>query len=124
MEHRVERTVDLPAPVSRVWRALTDQGEFEAWFHPAADEAFEPSAMEKERLFAFRWHPYDYDYAAGTPTLVELRLEPTDRGTRLKLSESDFERIPSGRRGEVFHISDERWKSRLKDLEIHVSRGA
>ena len=97
MEHRVERTVDLPAPVSRVWRALTDQGEFEAWFHPGAAEAIEPSAVEQERLLAFRWHPYDHDYAAGTPTLVELRLEPTDGGTRLKLSESEFERIPIGR---------------------------
>ena len=120
----MEHTVDLPAPVSRVWRALTDQGEFEAWFHPGADEAFEPSAVEKERLFAFRWHPYDEGYAAAAPTFVELRLEPTDGGTRLKLSESDFERIPIGRRGAVFHISDERWKSRLKELEIHVSAGA
>ena len=117
----MERTVELPAPVSRVWRALTDRSEFEAWFHPAADEAFEPSALENERLLAFRWHPYDSDFAAASPTLVELRLEPTEAGTRLKLSESDFERIPSGRRGEVFHISDERWKSRLKDLEIHLA---
>ena len=34
MEHRVEHTVDHPAPVEPVWRALTDRGEFEAWFHP------------------------------------------------------------------------------------------
>ena len=120
----MERTLELPAPVSRVWRALTDRGEFEAWFHPDADEAIEPSAVEKERLLAFRWHPYDSAYAAASPTLVELRLEPTEGGTRLKVSESDFERIPIGRRGEVFHLSDERWKSRLRDLETYVSGGA
>ena len=120
----MERTVDLPAPVSRVWRALTDRGEFEAWFHPDAAEAFEPAALETERLLAFRWHPYEPDFAAASPTLVELRLEPTEGGTRLKLSESEFERIPIGRRGEVFHLSDKRWKSRLRNLETYVSGGA
>jgi hypothetical protein len=28
----IEKSIDLPAPVSRVWRALTDFREFGTWF--------------------------------------------------------------------------------------------
>ena len=32
MSDRIEKTVELAAPVSRVWRALTDHREFGTWF--------------------------------------------------------------------------------------------
>ena len=32
MTDRIEKTIELKAPVSRVWRALTDYREFGAWF--------------------------------------------------------------------------------------------
>ena len=74
---RIEKSVDLRAPVSRVWRALTDHREFGEWFRADLDSAFEVGktvrgritypgyehlefeaevvSMERERLFAFRW---------------------------------------------------------------------
>ena len=29
---RIEKTIEVKAPVSRVWRALTDHREFGTWF--------------------------------------------------------------------------------------------
>ena len=34
---RIEKTIELNAPVSRVWRALTDHREFGAWFRVKLD---------------------------------------------------------------------------------------
>lgn len=31
MSDRIEKTIDIDAPVVRVWRALTDHREFGAW---------------------------------------------------------------------------------------------
>ncbi|MBN8957011.1 MAG: vanillate O-demethylase oxidoreductase VanB, partial [Rhizobiales bacterium] len=32
MSDRIEKTIELKAPVARVWRALTDHQEFGTWF--------------------------------------------------------------------------------------------
>ncbi len=101
MDHRIEKRIELKAPVSRVWRALTDYREFGEWFRVKLDGPFVPGRvsrghitypsyehlkweavvqkMEPERLFSFTWHPYAVDakieYPKETPTLVELRLQ-------------------------------------------------
>ena len=80
MTDRIEKTIEIRAPVSRVWRALTDHREFGAWFRVRLDGPFVPGQvsrgqitypgyehirweavvqkMEPERLFSFTWHPY------------------------------------------------------------------
>ena len=40
MSDRIEKSIDLKAPVERVWRALTDHREFGAWFKVALDQPF------------------------------------------------------------------------------------
>jgi len=100
MADRIEKTVELKAPVSRVWRALTDHREFGAWFRVKLEGPFVPGQasrgqiahpgyehlrleltvrqMEPERLFSFTWHPHavdpERDYSAEPPTLVEFTL--------------------------------------------------
>src|SRR5258707_14608000 len=95
---RIEKTIVLRAPRSRVWRALAQADEFGAWFGVALDGAFAPGArltgrmttpghehvtmgitveqVEPEQLLSFRWHPYavepDVDYAGEPTTLVEF----------------------------------------------------
>lgn len=32
MSDRIEKTIELKAPISRVWKALTDHNEFGTWF--------------------------------------------------------------------------------------------
>ena len=117
MSDRIEKSIELNAPVERVWRALTDHNEFGEWFRVKLDGPFAPGEvsrgritypgfehvkweaeikqMEAPRLFSFTWHPYaidpDVDYSRERPTLVEFRLEPTSSGTRLIIIESGFD---------------------------------
>jgi len=145
-QNRIEKHIDLNAPVSRVWRALTDYREFGQWFGCRLDGPFvvgetasgkltypgfehlqwavDVKTMEHERLFAFTWHPYavdpTIDYSIEIPTLVEFRLEKKETGTHLVLIESGFEKIPAGRRLEAFRMNEEGWIEQLKNIANHV----
>ncbi|HZS53434.1 MAG TPA: SRPBCC family protein, partial [Bryobacteraceae bacterium] len=83
-------------------------------------------AMEPEHLFSFTWHPYAVDpktdYSKETPTLVEFRLEKTAKGTLLLLTESGFDKLPSGRRLEAFRGNDGGWTEQMKNIENHVAQ--
>ena len=144
---RIEKKIQLNAPRSRVWRALTNAGEFGTWFRVKLDGAFavgatvrgritypgyEPLTMEvlvermdPERLFAFRWHPAAIepgaDYSAEPTTLVEFRLDEEAGGTRLTVVESGFDRLPAARRSEAFRINEGGWSEQLRNIERHVT---
>jgi uncharacterized protein YndB with AHSA1/START domain len=147
MPDRIEKRIELKAPISRVWRALTDYREFGQWFcvkiegpfatgQPARGQLTYPGyehlkwevvvqKMDLERLFSFTWHPYavdpKMDYSNETPTLVEFRLESTTSGTLLLLSESGFDKISNGRRLEAFRMNDGGWTQQMKNIEKHVA---
>jgi uncharacterized protein YndB with AHSA1/START domain len=150
MSDRIEKRIELAAPISRVWRALTDYREFGQWFgvklegpfaagqvsrghitHPGYEHVKWEAVvqkMEPERLFSFTWHPYaidpKIDYSEETPTLVEFRLEGTASGTLLLVTESGFDKIPSHRRLEAFRMNDGGWAQQLKNIEKHVARAS
>ena len=44
MSDRIEKTIELKAPVSRVWKALTDHHEFGKWFKVRLEGPFAPPA--------------------------------------------------------------------------------
>jgi uncharacterized protein YndB with AHSA1/START domain len=143
---RIEKTIELKAPIERVWRALTDHTEFGAWFRVHIERPFavgETSrghvtypgyehiawearivAMEAPRRFAYTWHPYAVDqavdYSAETPTLVEFHLEPAAGGTRLKVVESGFDAIPAHRRDEALRMNDGGWTQQVQNIKAHV----
>ena len=146
MTDRIEKTVELKAPVARVWRALTDYQEFGQWFrvrldgpfvagqvargnitHPGYEhlrwEAVVPR-MEPERLFSFTWHPYaidpNQDYSGEPPTLVEFTLEKIATGTRLRIVESGFDKLPAKRRDEAFRMNDRGWSIQIENIAQHV----
>ncbi|HZQ24761.1 MAG TPA: SRPBCC family protein [Terriglobales bacterium] len=91
MDDRIEKRIELKAPVSRVWRALTDYREFGEWFRVKLDGPFVHGQisrgritypgyehvlwevmvekMEPERLFSFTWgHPKTLDRAEYSKT--------------------------------------------------------
>ena len=146
MPDRIEKTIDLKAPVERVWRALTDAAEFGTWFRVKLDDPFVPGAptrgrmtfpgyehvvfevqtkrMERPRLFSFTWHPYaidpDKDYSKEPTTLVEFRLEPKDGGTLLVVTESGFDALPKDRAFEAFRMNEGGWAAQIKNIGRHV----
>ncbi len=150
MENKIEKSVELKAPVSRVWRALTDYREFGQWFCVKIESPFvsgQPSIgqltfpgyehlkwevvvqkMEPEHLFSFTWHPYavdtEVDYSTEVPTLVEFRLEPIANGTRLTVVESGFDKIPEDRRFEAFRMNEGGWEDQLGSIEKYVRENA
>jgi uncharacterized protein YndB with AHSA1/START domain len=150
MENRIEKCIELKAPVSRVWRALTDHREFGEWFRVKLDGPFVVGQisrgqitypgyeylkweavvqkMEAERLFALTWHPYaidpNVDYSQEPSTLVEFRLEKILSGTLLTLTESGFDKIPSDRRLEAFRMNDGGWTEQMKNIETYVARSS
>jgi uncharacterized protein YndB with AHSA1/START domain len=145
----IEKRIELKAPVSRVWRALTDHAEFGKWFRVTLEEPFEPGKtsrgriaypgyehlkweaviqeMDAERLFSFTWHPYAVDpgkdYSGEPPTLVEFHLTPIAGGTLLIVRESGFDKIPPARRSEVFRMNEGGWTEQMKNIEQHVAQG-
>ena len=148
MSNTIEKRIELNAPVSRVWRALTDYREFGEWFRVKLDGPFVPGEistghitypgyehlkweaavqkMEPERLFSFTWHPYavdpDFDYSNEPATLVEFSLEPKDKGTVLYLTESGFDALPKDRRFEAFRMNDEGWTEQTTNIEHHLKQ--
>ena len=139
---RIEKQVTLDAPRSRVWRALTDVAQFNAWFGVKLSAPFVPGAevsgqitirdydhvtmtiwietMEPERFFSFRWHPYaiepGIDYADEPTTLVSFTLEDSGQGTRLTIVESGFDAIPESRRAKAFAMNSSGWSGQAENI--------
>ena len=144
----IEKSIELKAPISRVWQALTDHTQFGEWFRVKLDAPFQPGQpstghithpgyehvrweatvqkIEPEHTFSFTWHPYAIDpavdYSHETPTLVEFTLSPTPTGTLLRVTESGFENIPAARRAEAFLKNGGGWAAQMRNIEAYVAQ--
>ena len=148
MSDRIEKQIDIAAPVSRVWRALTDHREFGEWFRVKIDSPFVAGQasrgyitwpgyehlkweatiqkIEPEKYFSFTWHPYaidpKHDYSKEPTTLVEFHLEKAAAGTRLRVIESGFDKIPFERRAEAFLKNDGGWTQQMANIKEYVAK--
>jgi uncharacterized protein YndB with AHSA1/START domain len=148
MENSIEKSIQLKAPVSRVWRALTDHTEFGEWFRVNLDGPFlageatrgqmtypgyehvkmrmDIQEIVPETQFSFKWHPYaidpDKDYSEEDLTLVTFRLEPAGEETQLTVTESGFEKVPADRRAEAFRMNEQGWTEQVENIRKHVER--
>jgi uncharacterized protein YndB with AHSA1/START domain len=146
---RIDVRVELPFPVSRVWRALTHSDEFGAWFGVRFDSPFEAGHelsgqvvtpgmehltwraviqdIEPEQYFAYTWHPYaiepDRDYSEEVPTLVEFHLAALPGGgTLLTLGESGFQDLPDSRRAEAWAMHQQGWSQQMKNIRAYLDQ--
>ena len=150
MEDRIEKRIEIAAPVSRVWQALTDSRQFGEWFlvkmdgpfvagKPVAGQITHPGyehvrmeivikAIEPPTLFSFTWHPYavdpKVDYSQEESTLIEFRLQPTPVGTLLTVTESGFDKIPPERHAEAILRNDSGWAQQMKNIQAYVTRAS
>lgn len=146
--NQIRKTIDLKASVSRVWQALTDHEQFGAWFRVKLEAPFQlgkeaagkitypgfehvtwrvtVEKIEFERVFAFSWHPYavdaKHDYSKEKPTLCEFRLEKTDGGTRLTITETGFDQIPASRRDEAYRMNSGGWAEQTRNIEAYIGQ--
>jgi uncharacterized protein YndB with AHSA1/START domain len=148
MEDRIERSIELKAPIERVWQALADPQQFGSWFRvkiktpftsgqPASGHITYPGyehvrwevmiqTMDEPRLFSFTWHPFaiepGVDYSTEQPTLVEFRLAPIDGGTRLTVTESGFSKLPAHRYADALRSNTGGWEEQMENIKAHVGR--
>ena len=150
MADRIEKTVDLKAPVPRVWKALTDHNEFGTWFRVKLDAPLVPGriscgqktspglehlkweamvqTIEPERRFSFTWHPFaaesGTDFSELTSNLVEFTLEAIPTGTRLRVVESGFDKLPPQRRDATFQRHGDGWSIQMQNITHHLEQQA
>jgi uncharacterized protein YndB with AHSA1/START domain len=145
---RIQKTMILRAPRSKVWRALTDSAQFGEWFQARLEGPFARGRkvrgpmtypgyehltfevtveqMEPERLFSWRWQPGgdpDIDPAEPT-TLVVFELEEIPEGTRLTVTESGFDQIPVARRSKAYRSNDAGWTGQMESIRKYLDRKA
>jgi uncharacterized protein YndB with AHSA1/START domain len=143
---RIEKQIDIAAPVERVWRAIGDYREFGAWFRVKLEGPFVAGqscagritypgyehlrmeivvvAVEPPTRLVFTWHPFAIepgeDYSGEPSTLVEFRLEPVPGGTRVTVTESGFSRIPAHRHAKAFEANRGGWAQQVMNLSTFV----
>jgi uncharacterized protein YndB with AHSA1/START domain len=147
MTDQIETSIDLAAPIERVWRALTDHVEFGQWFRLALDGPFVTGdlsrghvtypgyehlrwearivEMEAPFRFAFTWHPAavdpDADYSREPVTRVQFVLNSIAVGTHLLVTESGFDAIPADRRAIAYRMNAGGWAEQMRNIEAHVT---
>jgi uncharacterized protein YndB with AHSA1/START domain len=149
---QVEKTIELRASRSRVWRAISNAKDFGTWFglgEPLVLEGdFVPGAkimgrwgtgaaevrelfctietIEPEHRLAFRWLPYEIppgdDPAKHPTTLIEFRLEDIDGGTRLSVVESGFSKLPADKQY-TRERNGRGWAGQLQAIAAYVFGG-
>jgi hypothetical protein len=62
VNNQIEKRIELKAPVSRVWHALTDYREFGQWFRVKLDGPFVPGQIVRGQIT----YP-GYDTSNGRP---------------------------------------------------------
>jgi len=145
---RIEKQIDLDAPLPRVWRALTEVEQFNEWFGITLTTPFSPGAevsgkfrnpkyehltmtiwietIEPPKFFSFRWHPYaiepGVDYSSEPTTLVSFTLEEAGAGTHLTIIESGFDAIPESRRAKAFSMNSNGWSGQAENIRKYLAR--
>lgn len=147
MTDSIIKTIDIAAPIAKVWDALTDHQKFGAWFLVALDQPFAVGqtttgrmtypgyehcpwesrtvAIEPMTRFAFEWPATGGDEEAirsGVPEwmLVEFVLEPTAAGTKLTVTESGFDKVPEPRRSNILRSNDGGWVEQMENIRRYV----
>jgi uncharacterized protein YndB with AHSA1/START domain len=144
---RIEKSVVLPAPRARVWRAISDSREFSRWFGVNLSSPFVVGqattgnitipnydhlimtvwieTIEPESRFAFRWHPSaidtTVDYSTEHTTLVTFTLADADGGTRLTVVETGFDALPDARRVPAFTSNNSGWAGQMKAIAKYLA---
>jgi uncharacterized protein YndB with AHSA1/START domain len=114
---RIEREIDIDAPIDVVWTVITEPEHITGWFADSAELDVRPGGagrfgwdakatsremvvnLRVERLdpphfFSFRWdYPDGDDPTEANAPLVEFSLEARGGSTRLRLVESGLEKI-------------------------------
>lgn len=149
MANSIIKSIEIAAPLAKVWDALIDHEKFGTWFRVALDQPFVVGyastghmtypgyedyrwearivAIEPMTRFAYEWPAtggdkglMDSGVAVPEWTLVEFALEPMPGGTRLTVTESGFDKVLEPRRSNVMRSNDGGWAEQVKNIRDYV----
>lgn len=146
MQESIEKSLTLNAPISRVWKAITDHEQFGTWFKVKFDSPFQvgsalsgkithpgyehlefqltPRELVPETYFAFSWCPYSDGKPEGKDreTLVEFKLRAEGGKTHLIIIESGFLKLPDdARRAEAYRMNTQGWEQQAQNISDYVA---
>ena len=139
---RIERTVEIAHPPTKVWAALTTAEALGTWFGNAANIDLRPGGaaemtwtsgdkasmrierVEEPKVFGFTWGIYGLPDTDPRHTYVEFTLEPTGAGTRLKVVESGFAQLPDDSYRKAFGANTDGWAHELGELLEYLDANA
>ncbi|NND82275.1 MAG: SRPBCC family protein [Gammaproteobacteria bacterium] len=149
MSDSFEQTIEIFAPIDKVWHALTDHQQFGTWFQVDLHEPFETNqithgvithpaapglrwvsitlAKDAPDYFALRW-PHKDDMQLDPEdmlkhtTLAEFHLREQEGCTLLRLVESGFDQLPKSEQAAAFQNNFRGWQEQLQNIKNYTER--
>ena len=137
----ITRSIDINAPIDRVWKALTEADLIAQWFGDACEFDAVPGGggyfgwaqhgkhrvvvehVEAPRVLVYRWaQAADAEPVPGNSTVVRFELTEIDGGTRLDLVETGFENLEDPQASLADNTGG--WTAELAELVDFVQAGA
>jgi uncharacterized protein YndB with AHSA1/START domain len=137
---RIERTVEIAQPPTKVWTALTTAeglgtwfgdkgatidlrpgGSAQMWWSNGFQAEMRIERVEEPRIFGFTWHINGLPDDDPRRTYVEFTLDPVGAGTRLTVVESGFAQLPEDAYRKAFDGNTEGWGSELGELVQYLN---
>ena len=129
----ITRSIDIHAPLDRVWAAITEPDLIAQWFGETAEFDATPGGagsfgwpdhgpfrvvvehVDEPKTLVYRWaRDAGVDPVPGNSTLVRFDLTEIADGTRLDLSETGFEELEDPRGARAGNV--EGWRAELAEL--------
>jgi uncharacterized protein YndB with AHSA1/START domain len=145
---RIERQIDIDAPIDVVWTVITEPEHIARWFTDSAELDARPGGegrfgwdvkatnrrtvvnlrverIEAPHFFSFRWnHPDGEEPTAENAPLVEFTLEARGEATRLLLVESGLTHLarPDEEKETYFNEHANGWAVIVERLRDYAPR--
>ena len=139
---RIERTVELAHPPTKVWAALTTAEGLGTWFGNDATVDLRPGGtarltwtsgdsaeltverVDEPTLFAFSWPIYGLPADDPRRTRVEFTLRPVGAGTRLTVVETGFGQLTEDEHAKAYDGNTRGWTNELGELVQYLDAAA
>lgn len=129
----ITRSIDIHAPTSRVWAALTEPDLIAQWFGDTAEFVAAPGGrgtfgwadhgsfrvvvehVDEPKTLVYRWaRDANVDPVAGNSTVVRFDLTEISEGTRLTVVETGFEELADPQSARERNVDG--WRAELGEL--------
>jgi uncharacterized protein YndB with AHSA1/START domain len=139
---RIERSIDVAHPPTKVWQALTTAEGLGTWFGEKATVDLRVGGLaqltfggndtvdlrierlEPPHIFGYTWGISGLPAEDPRRTYVEFTLEPVGDGTRLTVVESGFAQVAEDLHASAYGGNVQGWQSELDELVEYLDARA